>query len=119
VIKIINKQIFKSDKKYLELSSFIVNTIEILDGILENKGYLYKAIWRDDKEPGGHVFIFEVERRKGRRKNLITLRPQHSFLRVEVYLKETDKRYFDIYEPKNLPDKLVSEIEDMYARIAF
>lgn len=115
----INVELFKSNQKYLQISPFITETIEILDKALDDKGYLYNGIWRNDKEPGGYVFVFEIERRKGRRKNLITLRPQHSFLRVEVYWSETDKHYFNIYEPQNMPDELFNEISDMYSKIAF
>lgn len=114
-----NSNDFKSNEKYLELSSFIVESIDKLDQELVNKNYLYKGIWRKDKEPGGTVSIFEVERRKGRRKNLITLRPQQSFLRVEVYWSEKDKHYFDIYDPENLPSDLINEIDEMYDKIAF
>lgn len=110
---------FKADEKYIKLSSFIAHTIDKLDDTLVKKNYLYKGIWRNDKEPGGYVFIFEVEKRKGRRKNLITLRPQYSFLRVEVYWSEKDKHYFDIYDPENLPNDLLGEIDDMYNKIAF
>lgn len=114
-----NSNDFKSNKKYLELSSFIIESIDKLDEELVKKNYLYKGIWRNDMEPGGAVSIFEVERRKGRRKNLITLRPQYSFLRVEVYWSETDKHYFDIYDPENLHNDLINEIDEMYAKIAF
>ena len=114
-----NSNDFKYNQKYLELSSFIIESIDKLDEELVKKNYLYKAIWRNDMEPGGAVSIFEVERRKGRRKNLITLRPQYSFLRVEVYWSETDKHYFDIYDPGNLPSDLISEIDEMYDNIAF
>lgn len=115
----INIEDFKSNKKYIELSSFIAKTIDKLDDVLVEKNYLYKGIWRQDKEPGGYVFIFEVERRKGRRKNLITLRPQYSFLRIEVYWSEKDKHYFDIYDFEKIPDDLMNEIDDMYNEIAF
>ena len=115
----INNEDFKSNRKYTELSSFITETIDKLNEVLVRKNYLYKGIWRQDKEPGGYVFIFEVERRKGRRKNLITLRPQYSFLRVEVYWSEKDKHYFDIYDPENLSNDLLNEIDDMYNKIAF
>jgi len=66
---------FKSDERFKELSSNVISLVEKLDNVLHNKGYIYKGVWRNDEEPGGKVFIFEVERRKGRRKNLITLRP--------------------------------------------
>lgn len=115
----INSNEFKSNRKYNELSLFIKNTIDKLDATLVAKNYLYNGIWRNDKESGGFVFIFQVERRKGRRKNLITLRPQSSFLRVEVYWSEKDKHYFDIYDPENLQNYLLTEIDDMYNKIAF
>lgn len=114
-----NSKDFKANKKYTELSSFIAESVDKLDKELASKDYLYKGIWREDREPGGYVFIFEVERRKGRRKNLITLRPQYSFLRVEVYKSEKEKLYFDIYDPDNLEESLLKEIDDMYRRIAF
>lgn len=114
-----NVEVFKSNSKYFELSPFITKTLDKLDSELLKKNYLYKAIWRDDKEPGGNVFIFEVERRKGRRKNLITFRPQHSFLRIEVYWGEKDKNYFDIYDPDNISNEMLSEIDEMYSKIAF
>ena len=116
-----NVEAFKENDKYSKLTPFVIKTLEELDSKLVMKEYLYKAVWRDDKESGGNVFIFEVERKKGRRKNLITLRPQHSFLRVEVYWKEDDKHYFDIYDLENLSSEseLLSEIDKMYSKIAF
>jgi hypothetical protein len=113
-----NLDAFKSNDKFKELSSIVVNIVQKLDIVLHNKGYLYKSIWRNDREPGGNVFIFEVERRKGRRKNLITLRPQQSFLRVEVYWRQDDKHYFDLYSADDLSDKLLDEIDKMYNIIA-
>ena len=86
--------------------------------ILHNKGYLYKSTWRNDREPRRNVFIFEVERREERRKNLITLRLQQSFLRVEVYWKQDDKYYFYVYNPDDLSDELLDEIDKMYNMIA-
>lgn len=96
---------YKNNSKYNEL---VVDVRKMVDKILNDKDYLYKGIWRDDAESGGHVFIFEVERRKGRRKNLITLRPQTSHLTVEVYWNKEDKHYFDIYTEENISDELLN-----------
>jgi hypothetical protein len=113
-----NLDAFKSNDKFKELSPIVVNIVEKLDTVLHNKGYLYRSTWRNDREPGGNVFIFEVERRKGRIKNLITLRPQQSFLRVEVYWKQDDKYYFDVYNPDDLSDELLDEIDKIYNMVA-
>jgi hypothetical protein len=110
---------FKSDERFKELSSNVVKLVEKLDTVLHNKGYVYKGVWRYDREPGGRVFIFEVERRKGRRKNLITLRPHKSYLKVEVYWGQYDKNYFDVNSVDNIPDKLLDEIDKMYNMIAY
>lgn len=118
VVYVTNLYEFKSDDRFKKLSANLVSLVEKLDTVLHNKGYLYKGEWRNDEEPGGKVFIFEVERRKGRRKNLITLRPQQSFLRVEVYWRQDDKHYFDLYSADDLSDKLLDEIDKMYNIIA-
>lgn len=118
-MKLTNLESFKLDNKYLQLAPFVIQSLEELNSKLEMKNYLYRAIWRDDRESGGNVFIFEVERKKGRRKNLITLRPQHSFLRVEVYHDAHDKHYFDIHDSENLSSELLSEIDGMYRKISF
>ncbi|HOP93650.1 MAG TPA: hypothetical protein PLP24_09815 [Acetivibrio thermocellus] len=112
-----NLSAFKSDEKFKELSSNVVSIIEKLDTVLHEKGYEYRGKWREDREPGGNVFVFEVERRRGRRKNLITLRPQKSFLKVEVYWGQNQKHLFDVRSPGNIPEELLLEIEQMYSKI--
>ena len=80
---------------------------------------MYRGIWRDDRKSGENVFIFEVEQRKDEnRKNLITLRPRSSFLRVEVYWNKYDKHYFNIYDPDDISDDLLKEISEMYNMIS-
>ena len=52
------------------------------------EGYVYDAIWRKDKESASIMFVFEIllyKRKYSNLKNLITLRPQSHYLRVEVY----------------------------------
>lgn len=108
---------FISDERFKELPSNVVSIIEKLGSILHDKGYVYTSKWREDREPGGNVFVFEVERRRGRRKNLITLRPQKSFLKVEVYWGQNQKHLFDVRSPGNIPEELLLEIEQMYSKI--
>lgn len=115
-----NMNDFKSDSKYKKLTPVVAKIIDKLDDVLSRKGYLYKALWRNDKESGGNVFIFEVERRRGRRKNLITLRPQQSFLIVEVYWKKDNKHYFRLFNPNDgIPNNLLDEIGDMYSIVSY
>lgn len=109
---------YKNNSKYNELSTDVKDVVEKLNRILRDKDYLYKGVWRGEEEPGGNVFIFEVERRKGRRKNLITLRPQTSFLTVEVYWNKTDKHYFNIHTEEDISDELLNEINSMYQIVA-
>lgn len=113
-----NLKAFKSNDKFKKLSPDVARIVEKLDNVLSDKGYLYRGIWRDDRESGGNVFIFEVEQRKGRRKNLITLRPQISFLKVEVYWNQYDKHYFDIYDPDDIPDDLLKKVSQIYNMIS-
>lgn len=84
----LNKEKFISNKKYNWLSGGVKQNLFDLDNKLSNYGYSYNAIWRDDKESGGNVFVFELlesTRKRKNVKNLITLRPQKGYLKVEVY----------------------------------
>lgn len=114
-----NLKAFKSNDKFKKLSPDVSRIVEKLDNVLSDKGYLYRGIWRDNKKSRENVFIFEVEQRKGeKRKNLITLRPRSSFLRVEVYWSESDKHYFYIHDSDDIPDDLLKEISEMYNMIS-
>lgn len=115
----LNKESFYEDEKFSKLVQFTKDTIIKLDQELESKKYLYKAVFRNDLEPGGHVMIFEAERRKGRNKNIATLRPQASFLRVEIYWNRNTRKFFNIYDYDNLPNDMISEIDKLYKTIAF
>lgn len=110
---------YKNNSKYNKLSTNVKDVVEKLDKILSDKNYLYKGIWRNDEESGGNVFIFEVERKRERRKNLITLRPQTSFLTVEVYWNKADKHYFDIHTEEDISDELLNEISNMYQIVSY
>jgi hypothetical protein len=112
-----NIYVFRSDDRFKELTTKVASLFDMLDTVLHNKGYLYKGKWRNDRESGGNVFIFEVDRRKGKRKNLITLRPQKSSLIVEVYWNKDNKKYYELKSEADLSDKLLLEIAEMYDMI--
>ena len=115
----LNQNEFANDEKFLSLSPFVRVQILQLDQKLTSLGYIYKGVWRDDKETGGFVSVFEVVHKRGRRKNLITLRPQQRELKVEIYWGEKDKHYFDfvLKNSENYKD-MYDEINRMYIKIS-
>lgn len=110
-----NKESFVSDEKYNYLSDGVKRDLWELDNKLCNLNYCYNGVWRNDKETGGNIFIFELlehVRKRRNVKNLITLRPQSDYLKVEVYWGEKDKHFY-----KQISEKLFQDIANRFEEI--
>ncbi|MGH4125762.1 MAG: hypothetical protein ACREV6_22860 [Clostridium sp.] len=110
-----NKESFVSDEKYNYLSDGVKLNLWELDTKLCSLNYCYNGVWRNDKENGGNIFVFELlenARKRKNVKNLITLRPQINHLKVEVYWGEKDKHFYDEIE-----DDVFQDITERFGKI--
>lgn len=117
----LNRDLFNNDTKFNFLSTKVVKIVDNLDGYLSGElGLEYTSKWCNNKEQGGYSFVFEVSKNKGRRKNLITLKPQKEYLKVEVYHNKNEKRSFNVitYEDIDKYQELLKEIRVIYNEIS-
>lgn len=112
-----NKNNFISNSKYNSLSETVKILIDRFDKEMENIGYSYDAVWRADREAGGNIFVFEIplnQRNRANVKNLVTLRPQVNFLKVEVYWGKDDKHYYEVWENREFDVDMFGDIKKKY-----
>ena len=117
----LNRDLFNNDTRFNFLSTKVIKIVDNLDGYLSGElGLEYNAKWRNNKEQGGYSFVFEVTRSKGRRKNLIILKPQKEYLKIEVYHNKNEKRLFNVitYEDVDKYQDLLKEIRIIYNKIS-
>lgn len=110
-----NKESFVSNEKYNYLSDGVRQNLWELDAKLCSLNYCYNGVWRNDKENGGNIFVFELLegiRKRKNVKNLITLRPQIHNLKVEVYWGAKDKHFYE-----KLDDVLFQDITKRFEKI--
>lgn len=115
----LNKNEYVNDISFKRLSKKNQNILIRLDEWLTKKGYLYNRFWREKHtEPGGKVSIFQVINQKGREKNLITIRPQTSWIKIEVYWGQDNKHFYKISAPNRFDPKMMADIEEKYGKIS-
>jgi len=118
----INSDQFFKDNRFQALSVENQQAILKLDKMLSDKGYVLAGNWRNDTSSDGCNSTFEVVNPPEDRKNLVTLRPMKSFLKVEVYwgysreIKDTKKPKvnYNIGFNEDIPNELMDEIDELY-----
>lgn len=112
-----NEKIFTGDEKFKRLSLNNQQAILKLDKCLEDEGYVFNGNWRDDCFSGGSNSSLRLINEITGIKNLVTLRPIKSFLKVEIYWgysrdippNKKPKEYYKMHFGQDVPIELVEE----------